>query len=164
MKRELKESDIVMTPPHIAKAVVEHFKPSGWICDPCRGDGAFYDLLDDPDWYEIREGKDFFDCEDRYDWVVSNPPYSIYSEFMRHTMKVAENILYLIPANKVFNSDRMMREVWEWGGAKEMLVIGPGSRLKFPIGFCIAAVHFKRGWKGQMEVNFFSDNTNDPRT
>lgn len=165
MKRELKESDIVMTPPHIAKAVVEHFKPSGTMCDPCRGDGAFYKLIRDldwynVDWYEIREGKDFFSCDREipYDWVISNPPYSIYSEFMRHTMKVAKNILYLIPANKVFNSDRMMREVWEWGGAKEMLVIGSGSRLKFPIGFCIAAVHFKRGWKGPMEVNFYSDN------
>ena len=36
------EKDIVMTPEWLAKEIIEHFKPSGVILDPCRGEGVFY--------------------------------------------------------------------------------------------------------------------------
>jgi len=49
---------------------------------------------------------------------------------------------------------KMMLEVVEYGGVKEMLVVAPGSRLKFSIGFCIAAVHFERGYEGPMKIGF----------
>lgn len=151
---QFKESDVVMTPLEVARSIVSHFKPSGTILDPCRGNGAFYDLMPGADWCEIREGRNFYDCSTRYDWIVSNPPYSVFSDFLRHSFKIADNILYLIPANKVFNSYKMMREVAEYGGVAEMFVIGPGSKLKFPIGFCIAAVHIKKGYKGPMTTSF----------
>ena len=106
------------------------------------------------DWCEIREGVDFFDWSEPVDWIVSNPPYSIFSKFMRHSMTVARDIVYVIPVNKVFNSDRTMREVWDWGGVPEIYVIGPGAALKFPIGFCIGAVHFQRGYRGPIQVTF----------
>jgi hypothetical protein len=31
------QEDVVMTPPQIAKRIVQHFKPSGRILDPCKG-------------------------------------------------------------------------------------------------------------------------------
>lgn len=150
----MKESDIVMTPDWVAKKVVGHFKPAGRVLDPCRGDGAFSNLIENCEWCEIREGKDFYDVDGVYDWVISNPPYSCFSDFLRHTFTAASNIVYLIPANKVFNSHKMMVEIAEYGGVKEMLVIGPGSKLKFPIGFCIAAVHFQSGYDGDMKISF----------
>lgn len=150
----MKESDIVMTPDWAAELMINHFKPTGRILDPCRGDGAFSSRIDGCEWCEIREGRDFYDVTERYDWLISNPPYSVFSDFLRHSFKVADNILYLIPANKVFNSHKMMLEVAEYGGVKEMLVVAPGSRLKFPIGFCIAAVHMQKGYKGGMVTSF----------
>lgn len=151
---EIKESDIVMTPDWCAELVVSHFKPAGRVLDPCRGDGAFYNLIPDCEWCEIREGRDFYKVSENYDWVVSNPPYSVFSDFLRHSFKVADNILYLIPANKVFNSYKMMLEIAEYGGVREMMVVGPGSKLKFPIGFCIAAVHIQKDYKGGMVTSF----------
>jgi hypothetical protein len=156
------QSDIVLTPDHIAKAVVDRFKPSGRVLDPCKGDGAFLRHMPGAEWCEIREGRCFYDWKERVDWIVSNPPYSIFSEFLRHSFTVAENIVYLIPVNKAYNSDRMMREIWAWGGVKTILVIGSGGSLNFPIGFCIGAVHFQRGYRGGTGVEFYTPNS--PRT
>lgn len=147
-------SDVVFTPDDVARHVVQRFEPYGTILDPCKGNGAFLKHMPTAEWCEIREGRDFFDWKSPVDWIVSNPPYSVFSDFMRHSMSVARNIVYLIPVNKVYNSDRMMREVWEWGGVPEIHVIGPGSALKFPIGFCIGAVHFQRDYRGSTLVTF----------
>lgn len=149
-----RDSDVVYTPADVAADVVSHFEPSGRLLDPCRGGGVFSDLMPGADWCEIREGRDFFEWDREVDWIVSNPPYSIFSKFLRHSMNVAINIVYVVPINKVYNSDRMMREVWSWGGVPEIFVIGPGASLNFPIGFCIGAVHFKRGFRGATQVTF----------
>lgn len=146
--------DIVLTPDAVAADVVAHFKPSGRMLDPCKGPGAFLQHMPGADWCEIREGRDFFTWREPVDWIVSNPPYSIFSEFLRHSFTIAENIVYLIPINKAFNSDRMMREVWAWGGVPEIYVVGGGGALGFPIGFCIGAVHYRRGYSGPISIAF----------
>ena len=146
--------DVVMTPRDVALDVVHHFRPSGLILDPCRGSGAFADAMPGSDWCELAEGRDFYNWRKPVDWIISNPPYSIFADFLRHSFTVAEHIVYLIPVNKVFNSDRIMREIWTWGGVPEIYVVGGGAALDFPIGFCIGAVHFQRNYAGPINVTF----------
>ena len=154
-----KQSDVVYTPDNIAKYIVRYFKPTGSILDPCSGEGVFLKYLPKHALHcEITEGRDFYDFHETIDWIIGNPPYSIFSDFLRHSFKIAENIVYLIPANKPFNSYRMMKEIQEWGGIVEIHIIAPGSRLRFPIGFCIAAVHFKRGYKGDTKITYMENN------
>jgi hypothetical protein len=151
---KLVEQDVVFTPEDVAIDVIKHFAPSGRILDPCKGDGAFYRNMPGAEWCEISEGRDFFEWKEPVDWIVSNPPYSIFSHFLRHSCAVAENIVYLIPINKPFNSDKMMREIYGWGGIKTIYVIGGGASLGFPIGFCIGAVHFLKGYEGCARIDF----------
>jgi len=149
------QDDIVLTPVEVAQDIIDHFKPAGKCLDPCKGPGAFYDRLPlDSDWCELKDGRDFFDYNLQVDWIVSNPPYSIFAKFLDHSFKVAENIVYLIPINKPFNSFAILQRIKEWGGIKEIYVVAPGSKLNFPIGFCIGAVHFKRGYKGEIKISF----------
>lgn len=152
--------DIILTPRAIAREVVNRFKPSGRVLDPCKGNGAFADEMPGCEWCEIREGRDFYDWKEPVDWIVSNPPYSIFSPFLRHSMTVAENIVYLVPVNKCFNSYQMMRDVWTWGGIVEIWTIeyGRNPLLGFPIGFCVGAVHYRRGWRGETRVTFRTPN------
>jgi hypothetical protein len=154
----VKTEDVVYTPDDVARAVVERFRPSGRILDPCKGDGAFMRYMPGAEWCEIREGRDFFGWTEPVDWIVSNPPYSIFADFLQHSFCVANNIVFLIPVNKAFNSDRMMREIWTWGGIQTVYVIGGGRALGFPIGFCIGAVHFCRGYRDGMHVEFHVHN------
>ena len=68
-------ADVVPTQQWIADDIVQHFQPKGICLDPCRGDGVFYQRLPAGSlWCEIREGRDFFDFNDRVDWCMSNPP------------------------------------------------------------------------------------------
>ncbi|MDA8412999.1 MAG: hypothetical protein M0023_04335 [Desulfobacteraceae bacterium] len=73
------QTDIVFTPADVARDVVAHFAPSGRILDPCKGDGAFFDHLPSgAEFCELKDGKDFFHWTEPVDWIVSNPPYSIF--------------------------------------------------------------------------------------
>lgn len=156
---EANPKDIVFTPDDVARDTVEHFNPRGRCLDPCRGDGAFFKYLPPgSEWCEIREGRDFFDFTDRVDWIVSNPPYSIFSRWLQHSFTVANNIVYLIPINKPFNSYAIMQRISDWGGIHSIYVVGPGSQLSFPIGFAIGAVYFKRDYRGGTAISFRTHN------
>jgi hypothetical protein len=161
--REWNPKDVVMTPPQIAKRIVQHFKPSGRILDPCRGNGAFADEMPGCEWCEIREGKDFMEWHEPVDWIVSNPPYSNFYEWMCHSFDVAENVVYLIPTQKVFTPLRCLTAALEYGGIKEILIIGTGTQCGFPLGFAVGAVHFKRGYKGETRIGYPPNTKGDSR-
>ena len=80
--------DVVFTPSEVAAAMVRHFRPYGRVLDPCKGDGAFLSLLDEADYCELQEGRDFFEWSEPVDWIIGNPPYSVYSRWLEHSMKV----------------------------------------------------------------------------
>ncbi len=151
------EADIVYTPKHIAKDIVNHFKPQGKCLDPCKGGGVFYELLPpDADWCEIGEGIDFFAYNKHVDWVIGNPPYSIFTEWLRHSFKIADNIAYLIPIAKVYAVDNRMKEIYSFGGIVETRYYGKGTETGFPFGFPCGVVYLKRGYTGDIKVSFYS--------
>jgi hypothetical protein len=92
------------------------------------------------------------------DWIISNPPYSIFLDWLRHSMTLAPDIVYLIPLFKVWQSEKVMRAIQEWGGLRETLIVGSGRKIGFPTGFSIGAVHFQRGWHGDMRVRWLPPN------
>lgn len=160
IKQPLHIQDVVFTPRPIAKSIIEHFNPNGIILDPCKGDGAFYDQFPGGREYcEINEGIDFFAYQGSPNWIIGNPPYKICVQWIRHSLQIAPDIVYLIPTNKPFNGYKIQREIALWGGIKENYVIGSGSSIlfNFPTGFCISAIHFQKGYKGGMKTTFHED-------
>lgn len=145
-------SDVVFTPDAAAKAILDEFNPQGRILDPCKGGGAFYRQLpadSEKYWCEIRDGVDFFKFNEQVDWIISNPPYSTFDDWLAHSFRLADNVVYLIPIGKVFKSMTMLNMIAEYGGIVKMLVM-PGKQAGFHIGFPVAAVHFQRGYTGQI--------------
>jgi len=127
------------------------------ILDPCRGGGSFYDNLPSPkDWCEIDEGKDFYDYTSKVDWIISNPPYSHFDEWLDHSFALSDNVVYLVPIAKVWKSWGTMMVIKKYGGIKKVLFI-PASRCGFPFGFPCGAVHLVRvirvRWKLYMRQN-----------
>ena len=147
-------NDVVYTPLHIAKLIVDMFKPEGKCLEPCKGAGAFLEYLPaGTDWCEIQEGKDFFEYTDKVDWIISNPPYSNWDKWLQHSFDIADNVVYLVPLAKVWKSWRMIKMIKEYGGIKAVWIT-PASRCGFPFGFPCGAFHFKRGYDGPMEVSY----------
>ncbi len=147
------ESDIVYTPDSVAKQIMSHLNPSGVCLDPCKGDGAFLKYMPEgSDYCEIREGKDFLTYSREVDWVIGNPPYSIFESFLQKAFEISENVSYLVPVNKVFQRQVIMEMINKWGGVKSMIVYGSGQQIDFPFGFSVANFHFQKNYKGDTAI------------
>ena len=97
--------DVVMTPSTTAKIIIDYFKPTGKLLEPCRGEGAIYNYMSgDKHWCEISEGKDFMDWNKQVDWIITNPPYSIFDVFLKKAMSVSDNVVFFVPLQKLFKS------------------------------------------------------------
>lgn len=154
-----KTGDVVFTPPWVAADMIDHFAPSGRILDPCRGTNrVFFDLLAedgaDVDWCEVLEGRDFFGCFRRADWVIGNPPYSLTREWFRHSYLIADHLLYLVPLRNVFSGYGFIREIHQFGGIREIRTYGTGGSLGFPMGNAVGAFHIERGYTGETRFTF----------
>jgi len=156
----LDKKDVVYTPDWVARDMVEFFKPSGKILEPCAGDGAFLKYLPGADWREIEKGRDFFAQTEYYDWIIGNPPYSVFSKWLGHSMEIANNICYLIPLTRLFNSGFFIKRILEWGRICHMRYYADGGELGWNIGFAIGAVHFQKGYNGAMEISCFERSMN----
>lgn len=153
-------SDKVYTPEAWAMDMISHFHPSGTVLDPCRGGGVFFDNLSEPKLYcEIDDGVDFFSFHDKIDWIISNPPYSIFDPWLDHSLTLANDIVYLIPVNKILSSMPKMRKIYAYGGIAEIRYYGTGREAGFPFGFPVGAVHIKKNYNGPIQISWYRKET-----
>jgi len=151
----LDPQDIVYTPDWVACDMVKHFNPSGIILEPSCGDGAFLKYLPTAEWCEIEKGVDFFAYSKNVNWIIGNPPYSVFSKWLGHSFDIAENVCYLIPLTRLFNSGYFIKRLLNWGGIVEMRYYADGQDLGFPIGFAIGAVWFQKGYTGKTQITIY---------
>lgn len=146
------EADVVYTKREISRGIISYLKPCGICLDPCRGDGAFYDYLPNAEYCEIKEGKDFFDYYNNVEWVIGNPPYSIFKDFLQHSFEIANNVSFLVPTNKIWQRQVVMDMINKWGGVKSIIIYGSGSLIGFPFGFSVGNFHFEKGYSGETKI------------
>jgi hypothetical protein len=150
------DHDLVMTPPRLARQIVDHYAPHGRLLDPARGDGAFYAAMqrqsNDVHWCEITEGIDFYRWREPVDWIVTNPPWSKFRSFLRHAMRLAPNIVFLATVSHFVLKARLrdMRAAG-FGIVEVMLVEEPP--LPWPrSGFQPAAVLVRKGTRSLFDM------------
>lgn len=151
-------NDRIYTPKEIVVDIINWVKPNGKVLEPFRGEGAFYDELckyndkqnqennwnGKVDWAEIDAGKDFFEIDKKYDFIITNPPYSIFTQVLEHSFKIADNVIMLIPHNKIFTSDKRLDMIEAFGTFEYKRFKVPKEwSAKFPI----AAYWFKKSEK-----------------
>lgn len=154
-KYKLLKSDYVKTPKWCAEDMIGWFNPVGKVLDPCRGENkVFWNILK-CDWNEITEGSDFFENDNRYDWIIGNPPYSIFNKWLRHSYKIGKNIVYLLPTFKVWNPLSLARLYRDSGGIKHIRLYDAGKRIEWSRSRPITAVHFQVGYKGDTSYSYY---------
>jgi len=145
-------NDVVMTKIETAKWIINYFKPTGKILEPCKGDGAFYNQFDgDKDWCEITKGKNFFEYDKRVDWIITNPPFSIFDKFLLKSFEIADNIVFFCPLNKVFKGKKLDVEIKKYGDIKKIVHMGGGNKHGFPFGFSTGCIYYKKNYTGNIE-------------
>ena len=147
------EKDVVYTSRLISKSIIDFLNPTGLCLDPCKGDGAFFDFMPKGSLYcELQEGSDFLQFNKKVDWIIGNPPYSIFEQFLRHSFHLSDNVSFLVPTNKVFQRDLIMTMINNYGGIKSMVVYGSGTKIGFHFGFSVGNFHFQKGYKGDTKI------------
>lgn len=149
-------NDVVFTPNWLAKQICEMFPISGKVLEPCKGEGAFLQYLPkNSDWCEITEGRNFYDYNEKVDWIVTNPPYSDFNRFLEHSFELAENIVLLVPVAKLFKSMGTLRTVLNFGGFVSIDLL-PASKAGFLFGFPCAVYYLKRGYSGETKIKMLN--------
>ena len=94
--RQIKErknaNDVFETPLPVALKLIEmaEIEENDIVLDPRRGDGIIYNNRPNycqKDWAEILENRDFFYYDAPADIIVSNPPFSLYTNWLIHRIK-----------------------------------------------------------------------------
>jgi len=155
-------NDVVFTPDWLAKQIVEMFPIEGKILEPCKGEGAFLKYLPTAEWCEIADGKNYYDYNEKVDWIVTNPPYSDYNRFLEHSFELADNIVLLVPVAKMFKSMGTLQSIFNYGGFVEIHTV-PSSKAGFPFGFPSAVYYLKRGYKGETKIKMLDGITFEGR-
>ena len=93
-------NDVIYTPKSVALLMIEmcDIKEGHIVLDPSKGGGIFYNNLPDnciKDYCEITENKDFFEYKQRVDLIIGNPPYSLWSKWLEHTMTITDKFCYI---------------------------------------------------------------------
>ena len=151
LKQNSHRNDEVFTPDLLAENIVRHYNPTGKILEPCCGNGVFLKYMPNADWCEISKGRNFFECKEKYDWIITNPPWSIFRPFLIHALNVAENIVFLIPIVHYFSKARL-REIFNNNyGIKEIIAIE--TPKCFPqMGFQLGIVYIQKNYKGKTNI------------
>lgn len=138
-------NDDVQTPIYLTKSIINHFNPKGTILEPCCGEGNFLKAMPNAEWCEIKKGKDFLSINGHWDWIITNPPYSKYRDFLNKSMEVANNIVYLQLINATFYKARL-RDIFSKGfGIKEILLVD--TPKEFPqFGFQLGCIYYQKNY------------------
>lgn len=153
-------NDRVYTPPELARAIVRHFNPSGMLLEPCRGRGAFSDAMlpyaanGFVETCEIDEGNDFLEANlEPVCWIITNPPWSKMRPFLKRSMEISRNVVFLCLVNAFFMKARM-RDMADAGfDLKEILFVPTPPKPWPQTGFALGAVHIQRGYKGDVKMS-----------
>ncbi len=147
-------ADIVYTKNETAQWIIDYFNPIGSILDPSAGKDVFFDKFLNAEKYrcEITDGVDFFDWTKKVDWIVTNPPYSIYDQFLQHAFNIADNVCFFVPIAKAFKSNKVQQMSINYGGLKELIYMGGGSKHGFSFGFPVGCLYYKRGYVGDCKI------------
>jgi len=154
-------NDEIYTPDYLAKQIInyfkQYFKTNDLFLEPCKGNGSFYKYLpENKEWCEIKENKNFFDYNKQVDWIITNPPFSLVRDFLKHSYKInTKNIVYLITLNHLLSLKARLREMKENNyGIKEVLLLDKTPK-EFPqSGFQWGVVWLQKDYKGCIKWEF----------
>ncbi len=110
-KGQRKKSDFYETPYSMTSHLleVEDFNKSLTVCEPACGDGAIVKILEKK-WdnvvaYDIE--KNFLWETENYDYIITNPPFSLAYEFVQKAKQIAtEKFAFLLPLSYLHGKKR----------------------------------------------------------
>jgi hypothetical protein len=169
-----KKSDFYETPYSITRHLlnVEDFDYNLTICEPACGDGAIVKVLQEKTnnivFYDIE--KNFLTEMEKYDYIITNPPFSISYEFIQKAKIVAKKkFAFLLPLSYLHgkkryddiysNKDYPLKKVYVF---TRYPMLGEKLREdgKYNTGMMVYAWFiFERGYDGPSIIDWIDNNS-----
>ena len=113
-KKDKTKRDIVYTPIEVCKDCIKYTLPfinkDDILLEPFSGKDAFYNefpIENRKDWSEIERGRDFLDYKKKVDWIITNPPYSIYKLWIDKLLETCNKGFCLLVNNLTITPPRL---------------------------------------------------------
>lgn len=132
------ESDYYPTPLNSLQPLLDliDWSKINTFLEPCRGQGHILDAVTDlvtdkgdsieayVDYCEITEGSDYltFKPTEKYDLILTNPPFSLAKEFLQKSLKESDCVCYLLRLN-FLGGQKRKKELWDIIGNPNKLFI-----------------------------------------
>jgi hypothetical protein len=116
-----RKADFYETPYSMTKQLLRRIDipDDSTILEPACGDGAILKELKEngtpaTTFYDITmDGQDFFEEKERFDFIITNPPYSKALEFIEKALTIATNTFMLLPLNYLHGQRRYESGIWK---------------------------------------------------
>lgn len=107
------KNDFYQTPFNITRRLLQAQKFNGRILEPSCGAGAIVSVLKEAGYHDITaydlliNGVDFLDERRKFDYIITNPPFSLAKEFILKACEVAPKFAFLLPLNYLHGKERL---------------------------------------------------------
>jgi len=119
---ERPEADFYRTPESLTQALIDHqlVHKAYYVHEPAAGDGAIQKVLQAAGYNctaeDIRTtGKDFLEDNTRREQIVTNPPFSLFDEFVEHARDVCSDQYIMLGKMNFFGAyGRTQKHLWKY--------------------------------------------------
>lgn len=113
-----RKNDFYPTPPECTQALIDFLKKNSWLRDgqlvwECAcGSNAIVDILQKNGLFtwgtDIEKGQDFlkYEIQENFDWIITNPPFSLGEEFIRKAHSYGKPFAFLLKSQYWHSSKR----------------------------------------------------------
>lgn len=110
-----RRSDFYETPYSLTELFLDNARlgveKDGRVLEPACGHGAITKVLSQKGYsnvtsYDIESGTDFLDEDRRFDFIITNPPFSLAKEFIEKAIETAPRFAFLLPLSYLHGKER----------------------------------------------------------
>lgn len=169
-----KKSDFYETPYSMTRQLLDaEYLPNSIILEPACGNKAIVRILHaygySTHYYDISDGKDFLEEKEKFDYIITNPPFSLAYEFIQKAKEVAiQKFIFLLPLSYLHGKERY-DNIWTDNKfpLKRIYVFTRYPMLGDPLrederyrtGMMVYAWYvWERGWCGYPEIHWLDNN------
>jgi type I restriction-modification system DNA methylase subunit len=139
-------NDIFYTPSNLACSIVGYLNPTESYLEPCLGSGSFFNSVNiSKDYCEIEKGIDFLTYEKKVNWIITNPPFSKFKDFLKKSLEIANHVAFLCPINH-FTTKARVNLIFNAGFSIKEILLLKETPKEFPqSGFQWGVVYLSKG-------------------
>lgn len=116
---ERPEADFYSTPYSLTRELLKLNEFSDIIYEPASGSGAISKVFKDNEFKVFEDdirttGKDFLKCEEFFPSIITNPPFSLFTEFVEKAKQCSNKFAFIMKTNFLGCQSRVEEKTWQY--------------------------------------------------